>query len=321
MTPFRFHNTQKTPDQIAALNQFPLWTALVTPFKAPKNPEDSLEVDYASLRSLILEQEQAGNGLLILGSTAEALNLSLEMKKEIVTTVLTWGPKVPVMIGVGGHDLPACVDWLKWLNQLDDNHQFHSLLMVTPHYAKPGAEGQYHWFKTLMDLSSKPVMLYNVPGRSGIALNLKAVERLYSHPQLWAIKEASGSVERMKEYKTAMKEKAVFCGDDGLTPEFTAQGAQGLVSVASNVWPEATHLYVKQNLSKTFDASELWKKASDSLFLASNPVPAKAILAEQKRISSNVMMPPLSHLDLNATQLAEIKNYHQQVIKWFEEQK
>lgn len=286
-----------------------LWTALVTPLNT------DLTVDYTSLKTLVNEQVEAQNGLLILGSTGEALNLSLSDKKKIVETVLAWKPKVPVMIGVGGHDYPGTMEWVKWLSSLSG---VDALLMVTPLYAKPGDEGQYHWFKNLMDVSTKPVMLYNVPGRTGKELSFTAVERLKDHPRFWAIKEASGSVEKFKQYLSACGNKQVYCGDDGLMPDFAAAGSCGLVSVASNTWPAQTNKYVRQCLDKTFDAKALWEKAANTLFIASNPVPAKRLLCEQKRIAHDTMMPPLSEKDLkDASPLIEADA---QVNIWFKEQ-
>lgn len=287
--------------------QYPLWTALVTPF----NPD--MSVDYTSLENLIKEQVSANNGLLVLGSTAEALNISLEDKKRIVEFVIKLGPKAPLMIGVGGHELEQTKEWVNWL----ETQKIDAYLMVTPLYAKPSHEGQYHWFKTLMDLSSKPVMLYNVPGRTGTSLSLKAVQRLETHRNYWAIKEASGNVEQFKKYLEASSNKPVFCGDDGLFPEFAANGSCGLVSVASNVWPKETHAYVLQCLDKSFDAHELWQKASASLFISSNPIPAKRLLWEEKRIANKTMMPPLHEADLDdASVLIESS---QKVRKWFKE--
>ena len=288
------------------MKQYTLWTALVTPFNA------DLTVDYASLKNLVREQEEANNALLILGSTGEALNIGLEDRKSIVKFVLELRPKVPVMIGVGGHQLQETKDWVNWLEQF----HFDAYLMVTPLYAKPGDEGQYLWFKTLMDAVNKPVMLYNVPGRTGKELSLKAVERLKNHRNFWAIKEASGSVEKFKQYLNACDNQQVFCGDDGLFPDFANAGSCGLVSVASNVWPTETNEYVKRCLNKTFDAKELWEKAANSLFIASNPVPAKRLLWEEKRISQKTMMPPLHADDMmnvevvvNATKA--VRDWHQ----------
>ena len=270
------------------LNSFPLWTAVVTPITSQG------EVDYTSLTNLVKEQCEANNGLLILGSTGEALNLSLTNKKKIVEHVLALNPSSPIMIGVGGHLLEEQMDWINWL----ETKSIHAYLMVTPLYAKPGPVGQYEWFKTLMDKVSKPVMLYNVPGRTAVALSEQAVEKLSTHKNFWAIKEASGSVEKFKGYLKAANGKPVFCGDDALMPDFALAGSAGLVSVASNAWPKETHLYVKQCLAKTFDDKHLWTEASNSLFVVSNPVPVKRLLAEKGRIQTSKMVPPLSHEDM-----------------------
>ncbi len=289
-----------------SLNNYPLWTALVTPLLPTQ------EVDFDSLTHLVRQQEEAQNGLLILGSTAEALNLSLKQKKSIIEHVLSLKPTSPVMVGVGGHLLEEQLEWVKYLETLS----IHAYLMVTPLYAKPGPKGQTQWFKTLMDAVTRPVMLYNVPGRTAAPLALGAVEVLNTHPRFWAIKEASGSVDRMKEYLKAAGGKQIYCGDDALLPEFVSAGASGLISVASNSWPKETHLYVKQCLDKSFDAKELWTKASNSLFVASNPVPVKRLLAHRGDIKSPTMAPPLSHEDM--LDLKPVQDADAAVKSWFE---
>lgn len=286
-----------------------LWTALVTPFNK------DLTVDFNSLKNLVQEQVNAKNGLLILGSTGEALNIGLADKKKIVEFVLNLKPNVPVMIGVGGHDLTETKAWTEYL----EGQNIDAYLMVTPLYAKPGDKGQYQWFKTLMDSVNKPVMLYNIPGRTGTSLSLEAVTKLRDHKNYWAIKEASGSVDKFKEYLNASGNKPVYCGDDGLFPDFANSGSTGLISVASNVWPGATHTYVDQCLNKSFDAKELWENAANSMFIASNPVPAKALLTLQKRITNNTMMPPLSSDDL--TDYSTIELADERINNWFNEQK
>ena len=288
------------------LSNFPLWTAVVTPLT------NESKVDYRALTSLIHDQEEAQNGLLILGSTAEALNLPLDEKKRIVEHALSLNPKTPMMVGVGGHQLEETLDWLKFL----ETKNIQCYLMVTPLYAKPGPVGQYNWFKTLMDAVTKPVMLYNVPGRTAVPMATEAVEKLSSHKNFWAIKEASGSVDKFKTYLKAANGKPVFCGDDALMPEFAAAGASGLVSVASNAWPKETNLYVKQCLNKTFDAKQLWTDASNALFVASNPVPVKRLMFENGKISTPFMVQPLSHEDMKDATI--VKDAHKNVRTWFE---
>ncbi len=291
------------------VTNYALWTAVVTPLL----PNGSLDLE--SLTRLVNEQVEAGNGLLILGSTGEALNLNLKTRKQIIEHVVAMNPASPIMVGVGGNLLEEQKEWIQYLEGLN----VHAYLLVTPHYAKPGPVGQYHWFQALMDTSSRPCMLYNVPGRTAIPMAIDAVKRLNTHKNFWAIKEASGSVDKFKEYLSAAGGKQVFCGDDALMPEFAHAGAAGLVSVASNAWPKQTNLYVKQCLNKTFDAKELWTKASNSLFVASNPVPVKRLMAEKGTIKTAIMMAPLSHEDMESSEpviAADIE-----VNRWYQEMK
>lgn len=291
------------------VKNYSLWTAVITPFL------ENGAVDFESLSKVIREQEEAGNGLLILGSTAEALNLNLTNRKAIIEHALSLNTKTPVMAGIGGHLLEEQIEWLQWL----ETKNIAGYLMVTPIYAKPGAVGQYNWFKKLMDLSTRPVMLYNVPGRAATPLSVEAVARLKDHKNFWCIKEASGSVEKMKEYLAACGNGAVYCGDDALMPDFAKAGSCGLVSVASNAWPKETNLYVRQCLNKSFDAKELWMKAANSLFVVANPVPVKRLMFERGTIRTPVMTAPLSHEDMASATV--VLDAHTEVTRWFNSQK
>lgn len=290
------------------LSSHALWTAVVTPLM------ENGSVDFESLTRVVNQQVEAQNGLLILGSTAEALNLSLKDRKSIIEHVVNMKPAMPIMVGVGGNLLEEQKEWMSYLAGLN----VHAYLLVTPHYAKPGPKGQFEWFKALMDVSTRPCMLYNVPGRTGVAMSTEAVTRLNGHRNFWAIKEASGSVEKFKEYLAAAGGKQVFCGDDALMPDFANAGSAGLVSVASNAWPKETHLYVEQCLKKTFDAKELWTKAANSLFVCSNPVPVKRLMFERGTIRSKVMAAPLSHEDMTSAE--PVLTAHDAVTKWFKGQ-
>lgn len=292
------------------LDEYPLWTALITPM----NEDES--VNYDDLKTLLKEQEEAKNGILILGSTGEALNLKLSEKKEILEFVTKQNLKVPLMVGVGGAEIHGTKEWVEYLNTLP----IHAALMVTPLYAKPETEGQYQWFKTLMDICDHPVMLYNVPGRTGKGLSFDAVKRLNQHPKFWAIKEASGSVEDFKKYVANAGGKPVLSGDDGLLPAFSEHGCRGLVSVASNAWPKATHEYVVQTLENKLskeDAS-LWDACSAALFCVSNPIPAKRLICEEGRISHPHLRLPLSHKDLS--QAATVMEASLRINEWMKKQ-
>ncbi|MFG1482720.1 4-hydroxy-tetrahydrodipicolinate synthase [Halobacteriovorax sp. HFRX-2_2] len=289
------------------INSTPLWTAVITPLNS------DLTIDLDSLESILREQEAARNGILILGSTGEALNLNLEERKNILNFVIDLDLKVPLMCGVGGINLTETCEWVSYLDGLN----IDAYLMVTPLYAKPGAEGQYEWFKTLMDVSNKPVMLYNVPSRAGIELSFEAVKRLNKHKQFWAIKEASGSPEKFAKYVEAAGELGrVYSGDDGMLPEFAPLGAKGLVSVASNPWPAQTHAYTVACLGGELSEEEtkMWVESSNAMFVASNPVPAKWLMKENGQIKDASLRPPLSIKDMKLE--TNVLNANKNIQSW-----
>ena len=287
----------------------PVWTAMITPLTATGQP------DLASFERLLREQEEARNGVLILGSTGEALNLSAEERRLIVEFTTSLDLQVPVMAGVGGHHLPDVISWLSYL----ETRAIDAYLMVTPLYAKPGKEGQFHWFSTLMDFVSRPVMLYNIPGRTGTALNLETVQRLHGHRNFWSIKEASGSVSDFCEYTRMSHGAVMYSGDDVMLPEFAGHGAAGVVSVAANVWPRETRLYSELALAGSLNREDraLWRRAAGSLFVASNPVPAKAVLAEEGRIRTPEVKLPLHRNDMTSADMA--CNCSVQIRNWYRE--
>ena len=292
------------------LNNYPLWTALVTPL----NEDGSLDLN--SFKELLLEQEEAKNGILILGSTGESLNLTSSEKKTILEFTVKQELSVPVMVGVGGAQLEQTIQWVEEVSK----ENIDALLMVTPLYAKPESNGQYLWFKTLMDATDKPVMLYNVPSRTGKSLCFDAVKKLSDHKNFWSVKEASGSVEDFKKYVEAAGGKPVLSGDDALLPDFCEHHCHGLVSVASNIWPKETHAYTQLCLNKSLSNEDksLWEACSGALFCVSNPIPVKRLLFEEKRITNPNLKLPLSHTDLS--QAATVLEASLRVKDWYKNQ-
>ena len=287
------------------IDDHPLWTALITPMNIDSG------IDYPSLEKLVREQQAAGNALLVLGSTGEALNLEESERRRLLDFVLALRPGVPIMVGVGGIGIRETGQWLGYLNGLSG---IDAYLLVVPPYAKPGDEGQYGWFKMLMDIAERPTMLYNVPSRTGIALSHRAVAKLSKHPRLWAIKEASGSPEQFARYGEDAPEAKLYGGDDALLPDFSALGAKGLVSVASNAWPVQCRRYVLQNLAGTFVDKKLWTEACRPLFAASNPVPVKALLAHLGKIAHPTVRTPLSAADM--TGFDELLRHNENIVNW-----
>jgi 4-hydroxy-tetrahydrodipicolinate synthase len=289
------------------INSTPLWTAVITPM----NTDGS--IDYDSLEKVLTAQDDANNGILILGSTGEALNIDEEESKAILEYVTKRERKVPLMCGIGGINLKSTRLWVDYLNTLN----IDCYLMVSPLYAKPGDEGQYEWFKELMDASKRPVMLYNVPSRTGKELSFSAVKRLNGHHNFWAIKEASGSIEKFQQYVEAAGNGRVYSGDDAMMPEFAKHKAQGLVSVASNVWPKQTHAYVNACLNSALSDSDakMWVESADALFTASNPIPVKWLMAQKGLIATPILRAPLTDKDMIGNE--STLNAHEHVINWF----
>lgn len=293
---------------IQDLNKHVVWTAVVTPLLSDG------KVDYASLENLLRKQEDAGNGIVLLGSTAEALNLSASDKNEIVRFATKLKLNTGMILGIGGHQLDEQTNWMKF----GEDHAFDGYLLVTPLYAKPGLAGQTKWFESLMNTSTRPCMLYNVPGRSAVAMNPDVLKNLAGHKNLWSLKEASGSVEKYSQFRQAAPKLTIYSGDDALLPFFVPMGCAGVVSVASNVWPKETRRYAELSLQQKFDkVFPLWEKASNSLFLASNPLPVKALLHHKAWIKTNTMQAPL-HAD-DFKQVATLAVIDSEVQAWFKE--
>ncbi|MBF0208547.1 MAG: 4-hydroxy-tetrahydrodipicolinate synthase [Oligoflexia bacterium] len=279
---------------------------MVTPY------DESYNVDYGAIENLLKLQDEAKNGVLLLGSTGESLALNMEEKKEILKLALSLKLSVPIMVGVGGIHLPETMAWVEYLESLSVD----AYLMVTPLYAKPGMLGQEQWFSSLMNNVTRPCMLYNIPGRTGCPLNPQVVKALSEHPRFWAVKEASGSINDFQNYRFAAPEISFYSGDDALMPHFAIAGSKGLVSVASNVWPKETNRYVQLCIKQTTQGIwPTWKIASDSLFTTSNPVPVKALLHHKQLIKTPFVRFPLSHLDLDSR--AKLLTAEEMVATWW----
>ncbi|UXI02437.1 4-hydroxy-tetrahydrodipicolinate synthase [Photobacterium sp. TY1-4] len=322
------HNSCPTTEhlvspQATSLNQTTLWTALITPF------HDDESVDFETLTQLATEQDAVGNGILLLGSTGEALAMTPTEQQAVVRHVCALELSAPLMVGVGGFQLQQQLQWLTFLA----DYPIDALLLPVPLYAKPGAASQQKWFEALLDASRWPCMIYNVPSRTGAALDAQTLGAISAHPNAWAVKEASGSVEVFTRYTQAAPTLQFFCGDDALFVDFAAAGACGLVSVAGNAWPEATALYVRQTLSQTASSvqqvpsfqqepnfqqepsfKQLWQSAGNSLFCAANPIAVKALMQHQGRLRHAGLRPPLYMDEL--PELTPVLNANHDINQW-----
>jgi 4-hydroxy-tetrahydrodipicolinate synthase len=292
------------------MNQFHVWTALITPMDQQGN------IDYTSLAYCVRKQELAGNGIVILGSTGEGLALTENQRETLVQFVMNLNPSVPVMSGVGGFQLPMQLDWIKKC----ESYGVDAFLMVAPLYAKPGIKGQTQWFDDLLTQANKPCMLYNVPSRTGINLNAELFCNLQHHANLWALKDASGSLEQTARYMDANENLVIYSGEDDLMSDFASIGANGVVSVNANVWPCATKLYMHCCLTDqiSLHSIQLWKQATSLLFSASNPIPTKVLLAHMGYINSATLKAPLTSEEMSQDKLEDLIEMNEQMNQWYD---
>ncbi|MDX5526653.1 MAG: 4-hydroxy-tetrahydrodipicolinate synthase [Wolbachia endosymbiont of Andrena nigroaenea] len=301
-----------------------LWTACVTPFNC--NGDD---IDYRSLQRLLTIQAEAENGVVLLGSTGEGLSLTDSEKRTLVEFVCKLKLNTKIIIGVPGVNLYQTLEWLDFCKGMP----IHGYLMTTPIYAKPGIMGQTLWFEKLLEKAHVPAMFYNIPSRAGVSLHAETVRNLSSHEKFWAIKDSSGTVDTLAQYKKVAPNIEVFCGDDNMISDMAAYGAAGLVSVASNVWPHVAHEYVKQCLlsfqhvtrKKTThqmtgndmkSSTDIWQQACKALFIASNPIPTKALLHDIGLIEHQTVRLPLSTEDLPSVEI--LRQANKMILGWKE---
>ena len=261
-----------------------LGTALITPFKADKS------VDYDALARL-LDTQLTGfvDYIVVLGTTGEAATMTEDEKREVRTFIRKYvDGRLPLVLGVGGNNTAAVCESLRTL----DLTGFEAILSVCPYYNKPNQEGLFQHFCAVAKASPVPVILYNVPGRTGVNLLPETVMRIYeAHPdKIAGIKEASGNVEQIKHLIDLAKDKLlVISGDDGIACEIMEAGGAGLISVASNAFPEDFYAIVhKKDQAK----QAKYDKMVRLLFKEGNPVGIKAVLA-QKGIIQNYLRLPL----------------------------
>lgn len=263
-------------------------TAMVTPFK----PDGS--VDFEALAALTARQVAAGVDFLVpLGTTGETPALSPEEKVEVFKTVRANAGGLPLMPGVGANNLPGTIANIRLMEPLAPE----ALLVVVPFYNKPTQQGQYEYFKAVASETSLPVIIYNVPGRTGANMLPDTVIRLAEDvPNIKGIKEASGNYSQVSEIlRRAPKDFTVLSGDDDMTFAFMATGAHGVISVASNIAPKEVsamvHALMKDDIPSARALHHKLFPLFKACFVESNPVPAKAALARMGLMGATVRLP------------------------------
>lgn len=266
-----------------------LGIALVTPFTA------SGEVDYKAIQRLVEYQIQNGADFLcILATTGETPCLSAEEKNNIKKLVIeTNRGRLPILMGCGGNNTRAVVEELK----TSDWTGIDGVLSVCPFYNKPSQEGLYQHFKAIAEASPLPVVLYNVPGRTGINMKSETTVRLASDcDNIVAIKEASGSLEQVDEIiKNKPERFDVISGDDALTFSMVASGAAGSISVIGNALPKEVSRMIRLEFRGEYESARTihhrFTELYSLLFVDGNPAGVKALLHEMGFIENVLRLP------------------------------
>ena len=256
-------------------------TALVTPFDAGG------QLDEAALRRLVQRQIEAGIDFLVpCGTTGESPVLSSKEHFRVVEITLEEAKgKAPVMAGAGGNNTERVREGIQELERMGVD----AILSVSPYYNKPTQEGLYRHYRALAEATHLPILVYNVPGRTGSNVEPKTLARLAALPNILGVKEASGNLAQVDEILRLLSEKGqpsrfrVLSGDDALTLPMIALGAVGAISVVSNVVPRETREMVALALVGNLDAARKVHRRllplMQALFVESNPIPVKAALA------------------------------------------
>lgn len=263
-----------------------LGTALITPFTKDGN------IDYIALGKLI-EYQIAGGAdyLVLLGTTSEVPTLtSIDQDAIIAFAVEQVGGRIPMILGIGGNSTHSVVGRINELKEVLQAH-FAGILSVTPYYNRPQQEGLYLHFCEVAKASPVPVILYNVPKRTGVNMLPETTRRIYdAHPKkIMGIKEACNSVEQFTEtVNIANGDFAVISGDDDLAYEMMKAGGDGLISVASNAWPKEMKQIVQEK--DAMMQSKMGHKIH-LLFVEGNPSGIKTVLSEMGMIENVLRLP------------------------------
>lgn len=263
--------------------------ALITPFKADKS------IDYDALSKLIEYQIKSGaDYLVVLGTTAETPALSASEKKEVKRFIADRvAGRVPLVIGCGGNNTAAVVEEVKNI----DTNDFGAVLSVVPYYNKPSQEGIYQHYSAIAKASPLPIILYNVPGRTGVNMTAETTLRLANdHQNIIGIKEASGNISQMDEIiKHKNPDFLVISGDDGITFPLITLGAAGVISVIGNAFPKEFSRMVRLALDGEYDAARtIHHRFTDLfslLFVDGNPAGVKCLLHAMGFIENELRLP------------------------------
>ena len=283
-----------------------LGIALITPFKEDES------VDFDALGRLLDYQLQNGiDYLVVLGTTAETPTLTDEEKKNIIRFVQNKVKgAVPIVLGLGGNCTRTVVEKLK----NDDFTGIDAILSVVPYYNKPSQEGMYQHYKAIAEASPVPVIMYNIPGRTGVNMQVDTTIRLAREfDKIIAIKEASGNMDQINDIiKRKPKDFMVISGDDGITYPLITMGAQGVISVIGNAFPKEFGRMVRLSLQGDYESArqihQRFTDLFDLLFVDGNPAGAKCMLSLMGYIQNKLRLPLVPTRMVTYDKIREVLN-------------
>ncbi|MCD7978253.1 MAG: 4-hydroxy-tetrahydrodipicolinate synthase [Tannerellaceae bacterium] len=274
---------------MADINLKGMGVALVTPFRQDES------VDFEALGKLVDYQLQNGTDyLVVLGTTAETPTLTEEEKKQVVDLVISKvRGRIPIVLGVGGNCTRAVVEKLK----TDNFDGIDAILTVVPYYNKPSQEGIYQHYKAVAASTNLPIVLYNVPGRTGVNMTAETTLRIAREcKNVVAVKEASGNITQMDDIiKNKPENFSVISGDDGITFPLITLGAVGVISVIGNAFPKEFSRMTRLALAGDYDSARTihhkFTELFDLLFVDGNPAGVKSMLHMMGFMENKLRLP------------------------------
>ena len=263
--------------------------ALITPFK-------NYAVDYDALARMVDYVIEGGVDYIVaLGSTAETATLSLKERQEVLDFIVErTAERIPIVVGMGSNNTAELVEQLRTF----DLSQCVAILCVTPYYNKPSQEGIYRHFMAVAEASPIPVIVYNVPGRTGVNMTAETTLRLaHATERIVAIKEAVGDIEQMQRIIDGRPDNfLVLSGDDGLTVELIKRGGEGVISVAANAFPKRFCNCIHRAMAGDIESSEremreIFTEPLNLIFREGNPVSVKVMTEAMGLTNSEVRLP------------------------------
>ena len=276
-----------------------VYTAMITPFADG-------QVDTGRLREQVAYQiEQGVDGLVPTGTTGESPTLSHDEHRHVVEQVIKAADgKVQVIAGTGSNSTREALELTRHAKESGAD----GALMVNPYYNKPTQEGMYRHFSQVADEVGLPVVLYNIPGRTGITLTPQTIARLAKHEHIVGVKEATASMDSASEIAALCgPEFDIVSGDDSLTLPIMAVGGKGVISVLSNLVPDRLKAMVDAALNNDFHEAQRKHLALfplfRAMFLETNPIPIKTAMAAAKRDTGTLRLPLCEMADDNSAEL------------------